>query len=80
MVTLGTIRFKARCERHPGFDPYDGPGGIRGGCKRCELLLDIFNAHARLSELMRKARNEVEPVRAKAAVATPQDDRQIALF
>ena len=79
MVKLGTVRFKGRCDRHPGFDPNDGRGGIRGGCKRCELLLDIFNAHARLTDMIRKARNEMDPVRPKAAAARA-DARQTLLF
>ena len=83
MVNLGTIRFKGRCERHPGFDPLDGLGAIRGGCKRCQLLLDISNAHARLVDLIRKAKNEADSplVRRAAASAAPgADERQIPLF
>ena len=80
MVNLGTVRFKGRCSRHPGFDPNDGPGGVRGGCKRCELLLEIFQTHARLVELMVRAKNEVAPPPVKAAAASADDERQIALF
>ena len=79
MVKLGTISFKGRCDRHPGFDPHDGRGGIRGGCKRCELLLEIHETHARLTDLIRKARNEMDAVRPKAAAAAA-DDRQTLLF
>ena len=79
MVKLGTVSFKARCDRDPGFDPNDGRGGIRGGCKRCELLLDIHDTHARLMEMIRKARNEMDPVRPKAAAAAA-DERQTLLF
>lgn len=79
MVKLGTVRFKGRCDRHPGFDPHDGRGGIRGGCKRCELLLDIYDTHARLTEMIRKARNDMDPVKPKA-VAARADARQTLLF
>jgi hypothetical protein len=79
MVKFGTVSFKARCDRHPGFDPNDGRGGVRGGCKRCELLLDIHDTHARLMEMIRKARNEMDPVRPKAAAAAA-DERQTLLF
>lgn len=79
MVKLRTVRFKGRCDRHPGFDPHDGRGGIRGGCKRCELLLEIHETHSRLTDLIRKARNEMDPVRPKAAAAAA-DDRQALLF
>lgn len=79
MLKFGTVRFKGRCERHPGFDPYEGPGSIRGGCKRCELLLEIYNTHGRLVELIRKAKNEAGPVLVRRAAAAG-DERQTTLF
>lgn len=78
MVNLGTVRFRGRCSRHPRFDPEDGAGAVRGGCQRCELLLEIFQTHQRLVELMVKAKNEITPA-ARAAAATV-DDRQTLLF
>jgi len=82
MVKLGTVRFKGRCDRHPGFDPHDGAGGIRGGCKRCQLLLEIHDSHTRLVDLIRRAKNEVGPalVRRPAEASPPVDDRQTTLF
>ena len=82
MVTLGTVRFKGRCDRHAGFDARDGLGGIRGGCKRCMLLLEIHDSHARLVELIRKVKNDADPVLVKrAAVGTNgADERQTTLF
>ena len=82
MVKLGTVRFKARCDRHPGFDPHDGTGGVRGGCKRCQLLLEIHQSHARLVELIRKAKNDAGPVLARGAAAGTDvgDERQATLF
>ncbi|MBL8239708.1 MAG: hypothetical protein JNM66_19950 [Bryobacterales bacterium] len=81
MVKLGTVRFKGKCERHTGFDPYDGPGGIKGGCKRCQLLLEIHDAHARLTELIRKAKNEApETMVRRAAASAAVDKRQATLF
>jgi hypothetical protein len=79
MLKLGTVRFKGMCKRHPGFDPIDGVGGIRGGCKRCELLLEIYRAHARLVELIVKAKNDDGPVLVKSAAAAA-DERQSSLF
>ena len=82
MVKLGTVRFKARCDRHPGYDPHDGTGGVRGGCKRCQLLLEIHQSHARVVELIRKAKNDAGPVLARraAASAAATDERQTTLF
>lgn len=82
MVKLGTVRFKGRCDRHPGFNPHDGLGGVRGGCKRCQLLLEIHDSHSRLVELIRKAKNDMGPalVRRAAAARAASDERQATLF
>jgi hypothetical protein len=64
MLRIGSIRWKCRCHKHPGYTPeMDGLGGIRGGCKRCELLLDIYNQHASLVRLIREfgSRAETKP-------------------
>jgi len=55
MLKIGSVRWKGRCGRHQGYNPeQDGEGGIRGGCGRCRLLLDIFLHHTRLVRLMRE--------------------------
>jgi hypothetical protein len=55
MLKIGSIRWKGRCHKHSGYDPeIDGLGGIRGGCKRCEMLLEIYTQHASLVRLMRE--------------------------
>jgi hypothetical protein len=55
MLKIGSIRWKGRCHKHPAYNPeLDGLGGIRGGCKRCELLLDIHTHHGALVRLMRE--------------------------
>lgn len=42
MLTL-KIDVRAKCERHPGYDPAkEGQGGIRAGCRRCEALLEVY--------------------------------------
>ncbi len=78
MVNLGTVRFKGRCAKHPLFDPLNGPAAIRGECRKCQLLLEIHQAHTRLAELIRKARNESRPELVKRAAAS--DSRQTSLF
>jgi hypothetical protein len=48
-------KFSGRCSRHKGYNPaVDGRGGIRGGCLRCELLADIWEASLKLNALIRK--------------------------
>ena len=77
MLKLGAISFAGKCPRHPRFDPEDeGAGAIRGGCPRCQSLFDIYQAHARLTALIRNAKNEARP----QPRAVPADHRQTALF
>lgn len=55
MLKIGSIRWQGRCHKHLGYKPEtDGLGGIRGGCKRCEMLLEIYTQHALLVRLMRE--------------------------
>jgi hypothetical protein len=36
---------KAKCDRHPRYNPErDGRGGIRGGCSACFALFDLHQA------------------------------------
>lgn len=82
MLKLGTIRFQSRCDRHPMYNPVDGQAAIRGGCQRCNLLLDIYETHLRLVELIRKTRNDAVAgaKRAAAAEGAIINPRQGALF
>ena len=78
MLKLGAIRFRARCPRHPAYDPsHGGESAIRGGCQKCRLLLDVYDAHARFIALARQARNSPEEPRPKRAAI---DERQTSLF
>lgn len=44
MLTI-RIDAKAKCKRHPGYDPAkSGRAGIVGGCAVCGALLDIYDA------------------------------------
>lgn len=79
MLKFGTIRFKAKCNRHPTYNPEDGQGAIRGGCPKCLQLFEIYQAYLKLTTLMKQAKNEPDkPPAAKAAVAN--DPRQSSLF
>ena len=55
-----TERIKAKCERHPRYNPErDGRGGIRGGCSACFSLFDLHQARLSLDaahrEFLRRA-------------------------
>lgn len=79
MLKIGSIRFQAKCNRHPMYNPEDGRGAIRGGCPKCELLHDIHTAHTKLVELMRQTKNDT-PKAAAAKAGASVDPRQTALF
>jgi hypothetical protein len=53
-------RIKAKCERHPRYNPErDGRNGIKGGCSTCYSLYDLHQARLMLDsahrEFLRKA-------------------------
>ncbi len=53
-------RVKAKCERHPRYNPErHGRGGIRGGCATCFSLYDLHQARLTLDcahrDFLRKA-------------------------
>ena len=78
MVKIGSVRWKGRCAKHPRYDPeVDGLGGIRGGCRRCEMLLEIWSSHSRLVRLIREfgTRDDGGP-----RGAPLMDDRQMSLL
>ena len=79
MIKVGSIRWKGRCHKHPAYNPeIDGLGGIRGGCQRCEALLDIFTTHAKLVRLMREFGSRAD-LKTKI-VPNSDSDRQLSLL
>jgi hypothetical protein len=55
MLKIGSIKWRGKCSRHPGFDPrLESPGAIKGGCDRCMLLMDIYSHHSRMLALMKR--------------------------
>ena len=80
-LKIRTRKFAGRCGRHKGYNPaVDGQGGIRGGCSRCVLLLEIWETSLRLNHLIRKfdpSHDDLE--RPKPAAELP-DPRQLSLI
>lgn len=79
MLKIGSIRWKGRCHKHATYNPeMDGLGGIRGGCKRCEMLLEIYTHHTALVGLMREfgSRADMRPAR----MPDPDAQRQMSLL
>lgn len=53
-------RVRAKCDRHPRYNPEkDGRGGIKGGCSCCFALFDLYQARQTLDaahrEFLRRA-------------------------
>ena len=68
-----TERVKAKCSRHPRYNPVrDGRAGIRGGCSTCFSLYDLHQARIALDaaqrEFVRKSRS------VGAATRTPPEE------
>jgi hypothetical protein len=77
MLRIGSIRWRGKCPRHPGFDPhFDGRGAIRGGCERCSLLADIQALHTEMLGMMRK----FTPPRSDRRPAAANHNLQTNLF
>ena len=50
-----TERVKAKCSRHPRYNPEkDGRAGIRGGCSTCFSLYDLHQARLALDAAQRE--------------------------
>jgi hypothetical protein len=78
MLKIGSVRWRGKCTKHPGFDPaIDGPGAVRGNCQRCNDLVAIHELHQQTLRLMRTFR---PPEDAKARGPVPMDDKQMGLF
>ncbi|MCU1330453.1 MAG: hypothetical protein JWN34_5823 [Bryobacterales bacterium] len=74
MLKIGIVKWRGKCSKHPGYDPYlDGPGAIRGGCTRCEALTEIQACHQRMLALMR----QFAPPDPKRSAAKKQGDAHL---
>jgi hypothetical protein len=55
-------RVKAKCPRHPRYNPEkQGRGGIIGGCSTCNDLLDLLDARKKLDAAAREFSRRVDP-------------------
>lgn len=70
MLKIGTVKWRGKCTKHPGFDPVvDGPSAVRGNCLKCIQLCEIYDYHQKALRLMRsfqpvldkQKRHETEP-------------------
>jgi hypothetical protein len=75
-------KFEGRCSRHKRYNPaVDGQGGIRGGCPRCSLLFDIWQASLKLNQLIRRFDPNLDDLQPLAPPKLPaHDPRQLSLL
>ena len=78
MLKIGSVKWRGKCTKHPGFDPaVDGPGAVKGNCQRCNDLVVILDLHQKALRMMRTFRPSEEK---KAVLKMEDDDRQMQLF
>jgi hypothetical protein len=75
-------KFDGRCAKHKGYNPaVEGRGGIRGGCPRCNLLCDIWEASLKLNQLIRGFNPNHDDLKRPPAPKPPvADPRQMSLI
>jgi hypothetical protein len=65
-------RVKAKCQRHPKYNPEkQGRGGIIGGCSTCSDLFDLLQARIRLDAAVREFARRAGPWVARGRVPEP---------
>jgi hypothetical protein len=80
-VKIRARKFDGRCARHKSYSPaVDGLGGIRGGCSRCSLLFEIWEASLRLNALIRNFAPNHDDLQRPVPKAPPVDPRQMSLI
>jgi hypothetical protein len=81
-LKIRSRKFDGRCGRHKRYNPaIDGPGAIKGGCPRCMLLFEIWEASINLNKLIRKFNPGHDDVRKPGVAEPPQPDpRQMSLI
>jgi hypothetical protein len=72
-------RVKAKCERHPRYNPErEGRGGIKGGCSSCFSLFDLHQARLSLDaahrEFLRRALPWTRVRRSRTKPQLPKQD------
>ncbi|MGP8245581.1 MAG: hypothetical protein ACLQVN_13810 [Bryobacteraceae bacterium] len=54
-MKIRSRKFDGRCARHKRYNPaIDGLGGVKGGCPRCTLMFEIWEASLRINRLIRR--------------------------
>jgi len=81
-VKIRARKFDGRCGRHRRYNPaVDGRGAIKGGCPRCSLLFEIWEASIKLNQLIRRFDPNHDDLKKPPAEKAPEvDPRQMSLI
>jgi hypothetical protein len=81
-LKIRSRKFDGRCARHKRYNPaVDGQGAIKGGCARCALLFDIWQASLKLNQLIRKFDPSHDDLKRPPVLELPgPDPRQLSLI
>lgn len=80
-VKIRARKFDGRCAKHKRYNPaVDGRGGIRGGCPRCSLLFEIWEASLNLNKLIRTFDPRHDDLKKLESKTLPPDPRQMSLI
>jgi hypothetical protein len=81
-MKIRSRKFDGRCAKHKRYNPaVDGRGGVKGGCARCELLVDIWEASLKLNQLIRRFDPSHDDLKKPPAPLAPlHDPRQMSLI
>jgi hypothetical protein len=80
-VKIRSRKFDGRCAKHKRYNPAtDGVGGVRGGCPRCGLLLEIWETALKLNGLIRKFDPNYDDLQRPQDPAPAVDPRQMSLI
>jgi hypothetical protein len=80
-VKIRARKFDGRCARHKAYSPaVDGLGGIRGGCPRCSLMFEIWEASLHLNKLIRNFDPKYDDLKRRVEKAPAVDPRQLSLI
>jgi hypothetical protein len=79
MLKIGTVKWRGKCSKHPGYDPAEGGiGAIKGNCERCGLLSEIYDHHQKILRLMRNFQPIID--KRKSEALPDINDLQQSLF
>jgi hypothetical protein len=81
MLKIGTVKWRGKCSKHPGYDPaYGGQGAIKGNCEKCLKLFEIYEHYLSILRLMRNFQPAQEKPKTAQEPLPPFNDLQQSLF